>query len=432
MSRIRRRVVHLAFPLSWGLSLWCCACGARVEPDGPRLASASGVSAPSAATGALSPQLVPTATGETDLLPTASEPAPTVYPWEPIPADAPTEKYEEFVVGLRAEAPAVDPNVLARPTNYLPPLPRLTLPGWRDSVETFCDVQPPPFTRSIVRRTTLWADLDGVAALSFSAAGSDLRYNNGTGWRWLMGHTSESFSLLAGYPRGSRLIVGGAIVVDVNLDGSLGASAERTSGWPHVIQGIDHGHAVALFQGCGRGGCGVESVFYKNPSGWLKGASPGARLGAIWANNDVFYIPNTKVSRITTSPEMQALNLPDEQTPTAIVGVLPNSLWVFTQSASVLRWLNYEWIPIGTLDEAATHAFSDGLGAYYITPHTFGRVGDSISLIAELDPTGTVTFEAISGQSDEVYLSLHDTSLAAYACGTELLVRYQSDKFALF
>lgn len=363
----------------------------------------------------------------------AAAPVPSVSesPW--LPANEGTTEREAFEADLRSGAPQPNPKAPSRPADYQLPLPGVGEPGWRGSTEPFCDSE-----RGKDRRTVLWADDSLVAALTHATtnvSGSDLRYNDGTGWRWLLGMNSTNLELLTGFPGGQRLLVGGMVAVEVNLDGSLGLSVERIDRWPHIMQGIDAEHAAIGFQGCGRA-CGVTHVAYRRAEGWGVNGFISGDPHAFWASNDLILLPDSRALRKTSQPELRAFRAGDQEPPIgvrALVGQVPEKLWVFSEDRlTVLLWNNETLTYLDELKETPLQAFSDGEQAYFVTPHGFGRIKEHITPIAELDPEGTVTFESITGNSKgELFLALHDSSLEAYACGGELVVMYDGAQFHL-
>lgn len=424
------------------------ACGARVSEDAYRDGPRGGSLPPLQRTGE-HPDPAPLGTetmrpsgGSVAASALAARPDPSLDPMSVTPVastsaawsapDPMTPKREALVKDLRSGPPELGAKLTARPADYEPPLPRLGTSGWRSSTEVFCDT-----ASGEGRSALLWADSAGVAALTHvgpGRGGSDLRYNDGTGWRWLMGQETIDLNLLSGYPEGQRLLVGGPLAVDVNLDGSLGLSIERKPTWPAALQGIDASHAAVVFIGCGRA-CGGDVVAYRQTNAWVVSARVQGEAWSLWANDDSILLPNSFPVAPTLDPELRTLEVPEGGSwSLAIVGASPDNLWVFPDTnGPALHWESGAWTKSRNMQEAPVQAYSNGVQTFLITAHRFYRVEDDLTLVVQLDADGTVTFDSITGNPQgELFLALHDTKLDTHACNGETLVMFDGEEFHVF
>lgn len=356
-------------------------------------------------------------------------PAPNNTP-QPEPPRPATE-FDFAKLGEHRSVVPVRPGLPDTPPDYVRPFATGYVP-WRESRERFCDPNAPYEVR-------LWADNDGIAALSRVPGGFDLRYNAGNGWRWLTGYLGGTgVDLIAGYPSGKRLVLGGnGLLTDVALDGSLGASAYISSGSPDAIVGVAPDLVFAtVIQGAR--GSGLTSIHQGNGGGWLEVPVSAESRALLAADSQRAYVAGHRVWQRQGQElvEIYGWDNANRGLVSNLALLSDGTLLVFARGSAestdpVDAYDGNEWTQLGTTPQPTVEVWSDGTQVYYIASQYFGRVsGAGSEVLLDLTAYPGWSFQSVTGVVGEgVFVAVKDERLEGFACGSVMLFRFDGATF---
>jgi hypothetical protein len=339
-------------------------------------------------------------------------------------------------------------NGAARPRSpdFEPSLVPLGEPGWRDSKGT-------PFCHSLRFPTvpSLWASGHGVAVLtrgecdsaldspSFECStlpieeretGTDIRYNDGTGWRWIYGHP-KALGGLSGIGDGTLVVSADEVgVAKLSLDGEL---TTVVSGVP----GQYFSQVIGLSSGSMRvvvGDANDQFLYAIDGDSVVPLYSwPGNTSTAWFAGDDnVTYVYKDEqflVRRNGSEPQL----LP--QTPLGgwtrlAVDPASGGLWA-VQTNLVAHFDGDEWSVVGELPGEPRGIAAAGSDLYIVTWSHFLRA--TRSKVSTLVETYDFFFTAITASpSGEIFVAARDKATMDDQCSGDFVAYWDGTEFHLF
>ena len=342
---------------------------------------------------------------------------------------------EDYLDAYRLDAP-FESDLPDIPEDYVPPLP-VGEPGWRDSTETFC-------SELLLKQTTgIWADAEGVAVLtascqatldSFCESGTELWYNDGSGWEWLLGlQDADTTSILSGVAGGDLLFRGSRAV-------AMGRDGEAHGGSPD-----EAGYVMSLF---GDGTGPAYGTFHENTTAPEAGhlyrygdgawtdlatyADPTYAQDLVVVGDVAYAVLGSAIGRAALGSAFEAIPDVPPQDYMVLGALAEDDLWTATFEGAVLHYDGDSLTEIGEVEGGVLQFQAVEDEMYFISETTFGRVtGSEIEVIQELDELAT--FQGLAGvASDEVFVAVMDEELEDYDCtGLEVFV-YDGEQFHQF
>jgi len=334
-----------------------------------------------------------------------------------------------------------------RPADYSLGL-ELGDPGWQVSTTPIC-------TGMIgVDGMELWADAAGVAVLleapcgttaahDCAVQGSEVWYNQGSGWTWLTGFSNEnalsrsSFSL-DGLPGGDLLLVSGDGVLALGRDGGFWDT--MSPGYPGSLIDDGESRVYGAFTNVVVDAPARPSLDLASFEGvdWEMLGHQVEGLTRLSVIDGTLYAVGKQLSRMTDGGLEALPELPQDTIPLDLTGTGAEDLYAITEVPGVTQVLHLEgtdWIVVAEFDVPFVDSWADGDGAYLLTEDTFGRISESgFEQLAKLDSALTsAKFTALYGVSGtEIFLAVLDPDLSAYACDTTFLFYWDGAELHTF
>jgi hypothetical protein len=348
-----------------------------------------------------------------------------------VPADLPLEEYLEKYAWdgpFTADRPPA-------PEDH-PALLPLGEPGWRDSTEYLCS--------ELTGRTNgeLWADDEGVALLTASCpfildghgsgclSGSELWFNDGSGWAWIWG--------LARPEAGLAGVAGGPLLVDVRgglavgRDGQVQSELASSANYAFDFFGDGLGPAYALLPGEERG-----QLYRYDGDDWTE---LGTFSQTTWSfpsslaviDDEAYFVDSARVARAALGSDFEVMpGVPSGGTYIGLTGTAPDRLWLADYYGTVLHYDGANWLELGAFEGEFRDFLTVDDQVFLLTSTQFSRVNDSgVFVIHELE---VGTFYSIAGVDPrEVFLSARDYELEDYECGGLQTFVYDGEEFHRF
>jgi len=360
-----------------------------------------------------------------------------------IPVKPPLEPtWEAWLDEYPVEGPHEDSREEA-PVDYEPPI-ALGEAGWRDSVEPLCS------SVTDVIEASIWADESGIALLSHAppcnshagadpcgAHGSELWYNDGSGWVWLWGSTSQHKMSLTGIA-GGDLLLGGPGVLTIGRDGELLGQTSEEDGLTRALTGAG-GEAFAVLGGDPESGVPAQLHRFDGAE-WTE-------LGTLASDADIFWgVPDLELAVEPSVAYLGGLSgiyrsldgddfeaMPDMPVGeyVGISAIDSDSVWAANTAQQILHYDGESWTVIGEYVDSFHGFWNDGEEVYFVAERQFGRATtDSVEILEE---AGTGFFRGITGvSSTEILVAFLDPTLVEYKCDSLLLLAHDGEEFHRF
>jgi hypothetical protein len=341
-----------------------------------------------------------------------------------------TPTLQQFLDEFAVDAP-FENDFPEAPTDYVPPVPTGE-PGWRDSTGTLCSRLPDQ------RRGELWADADGVALLTAACrrdsdepcgTGSELWYNDGSGWDWLFGLEIDTYGL-AGVGGGDLLVQSQATgAIAMGRDGELhgGSPDDADLAWRLFGDGLGPAYALLIEP------VSNAHLYEYDGTAWTDLTTfPDWVADSFEVVDGVAYTTYAGiVGRVPLGGEFELMDIPAG--PHAdITGLSADNLWVADAGdGDILHYDGDAWTQIGKHQSTLLALLAVEDEVYFISDSQFGRLTETdVSIIQTLQGA---TFEGLAGVSkDEIFISLIDGELAGTKCGGLQVFVYDGEEFHRF
>jgi hypothetical protein len=313
--------------------------------------------------------------------------------------------------------------------------------GWRDSTESICTEHS-----QSIRASQIWADERGVYALltaipcdPFSgacqiAAGTEVQFNDGSGWQLLYEDTStEDFGDgLLGF-----VDIGGVPQGPVALTGREGL---------FFLEGGE-----ATFQTVGTGLFGVSStlafasdganLLSWSSEGWGSSESGLASIPSLWASEELVIIPGEdSIYARQGAAEFEPLQGVPAGSYTSAWAFGAEDIWAGNSAGQLVHFDGERWATISTgLEHGGVEQLWGSEGVIYFRgSNEFGRAtakGAEVLLAPRAGadyPLGFAVTDLWGSSSSDVFLAVRDGDYSGYDCGDRFLVWFDGRQFHSF
>lgn len=314
--------------------------------------------------------------------------------------------------------------------------------GWRESSVPICTEHSRAVTASSV-----WADERGVYALLTAvpcdpftgscgaAAGTEVQFNDGTGWQLVFEETStedfggglKGFVEISGLPLGPIALMGGDGIYFLE-DGTPTFQTEGAG-----LFGVSSTSAFAQN--------GAELLEYSNEE-WSSSTSGFGTLRSLWANEERVLVPgeNTIYEREVGAAEFSELPGVPAGLYSSVWAFGAEDVWAGNQAGQLVHYDGTDWtvFPTGAEHGGIEQLWGDDGTVYFRTEGEFGRADVNGAEILLAPVPGSVyphrlAIDGMWGSSEaEVFLALSDGDFYEYECGSRFLVWFDGRQFHSF
>jgi hypothetical protein len=320
-----------------------------------------------------------------------------------------------------------------------PPFP-LGSPGWRSSSVPYCTKN-----EGIFQAYDVWADFRGVFALiaadcnglasvACGREGTNLQFNDGTGWRTVYRSAAKDRLNLTGFDGGPVVLSNGSCSVqEIDIaDGGATCLAIFAS-YAGTVFVVDSNDAYAW---------SGQKIEHFDGAQWTPFAQVQSNIVALWADSHIavgvgagqaIYFKADGSTSFAAMPNVPAGDYG------SVWAFSASDIWAGNTAGQLVHYDGSQWttIPTGSMDTTG-QGIAELWGAsgtlYFITPTEFGRyTGSSAQLLLTHTPGARISIDGMWGTSPtDVFLAVTDSQYRGYACEGAFLVYFDGSQFHEF